>query len=248
MTPTTTTEATPVAPQTILPRRPGGPVRASVPRLADDSPLAAAVADYRRLLGEHRAVTQEIGRLERERPAAEHADRRVLADALAAGKRDPGDKNQAALAVKIADAQRKLGGLADATSAAVFRLRDQVRGDAGARWRVALDDEVARLRETLDEQLAAAAEAFEKVAMIDASREWLRAAREGRSMIGASGLPMSVQAPKVKRFHISGEQSASNALNVLRDLARADGVPAPKVPPAVVVADDAPEVEATAAA
>ena len=236
-----------VRPAVRRPRR--GLLHASLPRLIDSSPLADVVATYRRLRAEHDAARAEQARLERERPAAEQADRAALATALAAGKRDPGDQQQDALEEKIAAAQRRVGGLVDATSAALLDVRAAVLGDLGAKWREQLDASAAKLRNDLDEHLAEAVECFERLAGIDASRAWAREAQTGRS-VGESGLPPSIRPPKVAKVHISGTPTATNALAVLRDLAATDTVPpaTPKLPPAAVVADDAPEVEAAAAA
>jgi hypothetical protein len=147
--------------------------RHALPPEITDTPIAAAAGEYRRLLAELDTARREFDELEAGRPRAEAADRKALADAMAAGKKDPGNKTQDKLAADLAAVERRITGLADATTAAFRHVREQI-DEHGAEWQASLGEQLEAARRDLAEHLAAAGGACSELDRLVGRVAWIR--------------------------------------------------------------------------
>ncbi|MBB4663164.1 hypothetical protein [Conexibacter arvalis] len=83
-----------------------GPYQGPPPEVISHPLIADAVGGYLKARAEARAARQDVTELEHQLPNAEQADKEALADAIAAGRRDPGTKHADAHRAKIEQARR----------------------------------------------------------------------------------------------------------------------------------------------
>mgnify|MGYP001054985183 CR=1 FL=1 len=97
-----------------------------LPPEAADSPIGPFDVEYRRLLALYQGALADLREITRERPETIERDRQALAQAMAAGKPDPGEQATARLHERFVAQKRKVAGLADACQAAYVALRDAI--------------------------------------------------------------------------------------------------------------------------
>jgi hypothetical protein len=120
-----------------------------LPPEAADSPLAPYDVEYRRLLGLYDEAVAELRKIAGRGPEAAEADRRALAQSMAAGKPDPGERGTAELHEQFIAQRRKVTGLADAIDAAYDAMRRAIEEHADG-WATALADDAAKTGERID--------------------------------------------------------------------------------------------------
>jgi hypothetical protein len=187
----------------------------ALPRLA---PVTTGVADvdrlgdqYDDLAARHRVVSGDLRRLrESGLREAEAADRAALADALAAGKKDPGTPKAEAARKELAEATRMRDGLADAAAKIAGKYRAAVAVHHG------------RLTADAAGRLAVAAERFaEAVTALEVAWQSLGEAQSYSAWVEEGPDRAQSTAPRAVRFR--GDLTlAADVLAVLRS-----AVPAP---------------------
>jgi hypothetical protein len=129
--------------------------------------IAAAAEAHERAAAAAQLARRDLTTLEQERPAAVEADRRAYADALEAGKRDPGTKHTDAADRKIRDAQRHVAALELVEQRAHGALAEAVEAGQEA-WHTAVTAERDATREQAAAMLDELTAKLGKLAQLDA--------------------------------------------------------------------------------
>lgn len=179
------------------------------------SPYAKEANEYVRLRDESRRARAELAALVAQRDQAAASDRRALTDAMAAGKKDPGDPATTRLVADVTAGRRRLDGLARATRRAFNALLAALDADADG-WADTLRDAAGDGIENAVEELRARIKATESARNALA---WLRKATETEHPLGGTrkrtGLPGRSGATKT--IHITGDCRHDNLLDAIRD-------------------------------
>jgi len=94
--------------------------------------LRDRIAEYNRLATEHRAASAALEALLASRPAAIENDRAAYAEAIRAGKADPGESNLSKLNTRVTSANRKAEALAAAVQSTARDIAAAVEGRRAA--------------------------------------------------------------------------------------------------------------------
>jgi hypothetical protein len=143
-----------------------------LPPQTADSPIGEADKEYRRLLVAYDDALDELHRLAARGPEAAENDRAALAQAMAAGRLDPGEKATAKFHDQFVAQQRKVNGLADAIDAAYDALRRAIDEHADA-FAHTLAKDSAKAAERIDALLAELADEFTATDRTTHAIKWL---------------------------------------------------------------------------
>ncbi len=140
-----------------------------LPPTISNKKVRAAAAEYSRLVGDHQAASSAAHDLEHGRREAVEVDRRAFADALRAGKPDPGQAATEAADREILKTRRREEALAVAVAAARTDLVDAVERHR-AEWLSSLekqrDEARAKMREAVDQLVSSHEELAEAHALV----------------------------------------------------------------------------------
>lgn len=194
-----------------------------------DAKVADAAAAYARLVDENATVAARLAELENDRPAAVEADRRAYADAIRAGKADPGTKAVERLDADLTATRRRSEALAVAVAAAQEELVSTVEARRAA-WGAEIDRRVAKDRAEVSKAVEALGAARDKLSESLSLAGWL-----SRFPLKTAWMPPSALA------HVPGLTSPNGDPHpwpvVLAALRRYGEPPAPRPPVAQRVAE-----------
>lgn len=135
----------------------------TMPAFLDSSPAAELVAEYRKLTRLQVEGDNRRRKLEEERQRAADRDRKARADALRAGKKDPGDQHAQKHQSELAAAEREAETARLAAAQCRKELRDRLAEPDAAHWAADLARANAAAAERALAALTEAAEAFAEI-------------------------------------------------------------------------------------
>jgi hypothetical protein len=145
------------------------------------------IREYERLRALHATAAVELRDLYGGEHAAREKDKQALAEAMSAGKTDPGDRHLAKLAEKINGQARKVNGLADAAAAVYADVRAVV-GERREDLLADADSALGEARARLGDLLPQVAEAFDDAASARRLRAWVETATDPERKRGLPSL------------------------------------------------------------
>ncbi len=165
--------------------------------------IRGLIAEYEKLQDEHHGASATLDEILAARPAAIERDRESYAQAIRAGKDDPGEAALNKLNTKITGANRKVEAIAVATRAVASDIADLVDRRRSELLRDA-DRAVNEDYQVLREAIAAWESARERLYARKALRSWVAefpgrtkyvpgAAPGLRALIGPNGSPVTIE-------------------------------------------------------
>jgi len=172
--------------------------------------IRAAVEAYQTVEAAARDARREVASLERQRPKALAADTDALADAIANGQKDPGQKHADKLDADVRDAKRRADARAVNQQRALEALHRALR-EHGGEWR----EQIAQAERDARARYTAALEGFES-----ASADLSAAVGLSRFAAGGakSGHPIALSVPAPR--HADDRVGIHTLLSALRTLTR----------------------------
>jgi len=143
-----------------------------LPTNVDDEQVLAAADEYRRLEAARVEAAGEQRKLEDARRDAVDRDEQAFADALKAGKADPGAKHTSKADEAIVQARRRAAALERAAQQALGEFL-AVLEQRRVEWTASLEEQVAQARLEFGDRLAALTEAHGQLADRFATLQWL---------------------------------------------------------------------------
>lgn len=143
-----------------------------LPTNVDDEQVATAAGEYRRVEAARVEAAGEQHKLENARRDAAELDEQAFADALRAGKADPGAKHTSKADDAIVQARRRAQALDRAAKQALGEFLD-VLEQRRAEWTASLEQQVAQARSEFADRLAALTEAHGQLADRFGTLQWL---------------------------------------------------------------------------
>jgi hypothetical protein len=170
------------------------------PELIEHDAIREAIDAFHAADAEARRTAQDATQLEQERPQAVKQDETALADAIVAGKPDPGAKATAKHDAKIADAQRRAGAAKIVRDRALDNLRSVVAENEDE-WQAQVAARFAAVREDWDGLLDQLADVHTRLAEVTGLAAYLRR--------GGGWRPVPAQVPL---RHSSDHRATATAL------------------------------------
>ncbi|WP_436792617.1 hypothetical protein [Actinospongicola halichondriae] len=193
-----------------------GPIPgARLPRELLNSPFTAEVENFDTCRERAQGARRALDALTKRRREAESADADALADALAAGKKDPGASHVPALEAEIADAHRVALALHRNAARAWDDLMSAMTADRLAEWQDQLRAEADQAKEQILAALATLPDHVLAIDKITSRLEWSRsvAAHTVHKTRGfPSGMPIREAIIEGGRLHSTPVNVVLNAL------------------------------------